>query len=115
MYELGDTQVESRIVDEDYHVGCPSHDVFLALRHVAQYGTGMEQYGDEAHVGQVFVVPERLTAFGRHHVSTDKTEGGLSILLFKAVHQPAGMQVAGSLACYEIVFHVFCLSRFIIF
>ena len=65
----------------------------------------MQQYRDEAHVGQVAVVAHQLPARALHQVTPIEAELGLGITLAQGLHQVAGMKVAAGLPHNQIIPH----------
>ena len=76
-------QVESRVVHQDEHVGVPLDHVALAGLHVAQYRPGMQEHGNEPHVGQVFIVAHHRPALFLHQVAAEKAELRLRVALLQ--------------------------------
>ena len=102
----GYVEVETRIVDQDHHVGTPRHNVLLAPLHVAEDGAQVEQHGHEAHIGKILVVAHALATDGRHEVAAEEAKLRRGVILAQRGHQPAGMEVATRLAHYQIVLHI---------
>ena len=106
LHILGDVEIEARIVDENHAVGLPFGDVALAHPHIAQDGGQVEQYGYEAHIGQLAVVLHKCAANGRHQVAAEEAEPCLRVNIFQRPHQMRGMQVARGLTGYEVILHL---------
>lgn len=81
MYKLRNAEIEARVVDEDDHVGCVFHDVFLAECHVAEYSPQVQQHGYKAHVGKLTVVLDPCAADCRHEVAAEEAEFRIAVLL----------------------------------
>ena len=92
--ELRYLEVEARIVDEDDGIRLPLGDVALAEREVSEDGRQMEQDGNEAHVGQIFIMTHARAADFRHQVASEEAELGLWVFLAQRPHQMRGMEVA---------------------
>ena len=103
--EVGDVEVEARIVDENHHVGLPVHDVALHHSHVAEDDAQVEQYGDEAHIGHLPIVAHTLPSDGLHQVAANEAELRLGVFLLQCCHEAAGMQLAAGLTNNEVIFH----------
>ena len=108
VHELGDVEIEARVVDQDHRVGSPLPDILLALRHVAEDGRQVEEHRDEAHIGHLAVVAHQGSSLGGHLVATEEAELGLAVGLCQFSHQVSGMQVATRLSHYQVVSHLFC-------
>ena len=102
----GDAEVEARVVHQYQGVRLPLHDVALAEGHIGKDSAQVEQYGDEAHVGQVAVVlHRRTTARGSHQVAPKKTELRLRVFATQGRHQVRRMEVARGFADNQVIFH----------
>jgi hypothetical protein len=55
-YILGYLEVEAWIIHKDDAIGVPLSDIALTHLHIAKYRRKMDQYGDEAHIGQFLIV-----------------------------------------------------------
>ena len=64
--KVGYLQVETGVVNQDDHIGFPSQDIPLAATQSTEDSTQMEQYGNESHIGQGFVVHHALTTLRLH-------------------------------------------------
>ena len=66
----------------------------------------MQQHRQEAHISKFLVVLDTGSTNGRHKVSAKKSEPRVFVLASQALHEAAGMQVAGGLARNEVILHV---------
>ena len=82
----------------------PCGNVLLAHFHIAQDGSQVQQHRHKTHIGQFAVVLHQCAANGSHQVTAEKTELGISVLLFQRLHQVRGMKVATGFSGYQIVF-----------
>ena len=98
-------QVEAGVVHEDDDIGMPGGKVVLALAHAAQDGAGVEDYVDDAHVGQVAVVAHEGHALCLHQVASEATELCRRVFGFQGGNEVGSMEVAAGLACDEVVLH----------
>ena len=73
---FGNAEVEAGIIDEDNHVGLPFHYVTLTECHIAEDGRQMEQYGNEAHIGQLPDMFHTGAPFRRHGITAEEAEVG---------------------------------------
>ena len=102
----GYVEIEARIIDQDYYVGTPRHNVLLTPLHVAKDGAQVKQDGHKTHIGQVLVVAHAFAADGRHEVAAEEAKLRRGVILAQRGHQPAGVEVATCLAHYQIVLHI---------
>ena len=65
----------------------------------------MQQYGDQAHIGQVAIMADTRAADGRHQVAAEETEISLVVNFLQRAHQMGCVEVARGFADYEVVFH----------
>ena len=98
-------QVETRIVDENNHIGIPLGNVLLAHLHISQDSAQVQQHGNETHVCQFAIVLHHRAACCLHLVAAIEAKLGSRILPLQFFHQVRGMQVTAGLACYQIVLH----------
>ncbi len=103
--EACDGKIEAGIVNEYHHVGLPLDYVFAANLHAAEYLRQVEQHGNEAHVGQLLVVPHAGAAHGKHLVASEEAELGFGVALLELLHKSRSVEVATGFACNKIVFH----------
>ena len=103
---VGNVEIEARIIDQDYYVGTPRHNVLLTPLHVAKDGAQVKQDGHKTHIGQVLVVAHALATDGRHEVAAEEAKLRRGVILAQRGHQPAGVEVATRLAHYQIVLHI---------
>ena len=85
--EFRDGEIESSIVNEDYHIRLPSDDVLLAHFHITHDGRKMQEHRDKAHVGKFLVMTHSFATDGRHTVATEEAELRLWVLRFKGFHE----------------------------
>jgi hypothetical protein len=81
--ELGNLQVEARIVDKDDNIWMPLKDILLTHPHIAKYCRQMEQDRNETHIGEVFVMSDPSTSDSRHQVTTEKAKLSSCILFLQ--------------------------------
>ena len=71
----------------------------------------MQQHGYDAHEGKVAVVLYARAAHGSHQVAAEEAELGVVVHLAERCHKTRGMQVARSLASYQVIFHVLIIRN----
>ena len=105
--ETGQTKVETGIVDQHEHVGSVGRHVALALLDLAEDRPQILQHFGKSHERRFLVVHRQIlrSAYGGHLVAAPEAEAGSGIGLQYALHQVRPVQVARSLAGYQIVFH----------
>ena len=106
MDKLGYIQIKARIVHQNQHIRLPRNNVLLAALHIGKDGAQMQQYGNEPHIRQLFVMLHHHTAHCSHEVASEETELRLRVLLLQCSHQMGGMQVAGSFTDNQIILHI---------
>ena len=105
VYETGNAEVETGIVDENDDIRLPEGDGLLAAFHAPEYSGQMGQYGQEAHVGQLAVVTQECASHLLHGVASIVTEFGFRVTLAKSNHKMGGVQIAAGFASYQEIFH----------
>ena len=95
LYIFGYLQIESRIIDQNHHIGPILPDFLLASFHVVQDRTKIEQYGDKAHESHIPVMFHQRPSDCLHKITAQKTEIRFRILLLQCCHQVGGMQITG--------------------
>ena len=112
MGELGDTEVESGIVNENHHVRLPAEDVRGAVREPFGEGSDVEQNLGEADDGPILVVLHEagsllmLLIDGIHKPSAPEADVSLGVLSVKPPHKIGSVQIPGRLSGYDIVAHI---------
>ena len=106
MDKLGYIQIKARIVHQNQHIRLPRNNVLLAALHIGKDGAQMQQYGNEPHIRQLFVMLHHHTAHCSHEVASEETELRLRVLLLQCSHQMGGMQVAGSFTDNQVILHI---------
>ena len=102
---FGYPQIETRIVNQNHHVGTKTNDSPPRVAQVAQYGRQMAHYCRDAHKCHVAIVLDLTAALGCHQIAAEKTELGCSIMLLQCRHQIRTVQIARCFACYDKIFH----------
>ena len=103
---LRNLKIKAGIVDKDHSIGLPLHDILLAQCHIPENGTQMEQYWNEAHIGQFLIMFHTGASHGGHQVTTEEPERCFRILFLQRPHQMRSMEVAACLTDYQVVFHL---------
>ena len=103
---FGNLKIEAGIVNKDHGIGLPLHDILLAQCHISENGAQMEQYWNEAHIGQFLIMFHTGASHGGHQVTTEEPERCFRILFLQRPHQMRSMEVAACLAYYQVVFHL---------
>ena len=103
---FGNAQIETRIIDQNNHIGAKLRDGVFAVGQVAQYFAQVQHHIDNAHERHIAVVAHHRAALRRHQVAAKKAELRIGIVPFESRHQVRSVQIARSLACYDEVFHV---------
>ena len=98
-------QIETRIVDENNHIGIPLGNVLLAHLHISQDSAQVQQHGNETHVSQFAVVLHHRAAHCGHQVAAEKAELRLPVLRLQRLHQVRCVQIATGLTGYQVIFH----------
>ena len=104
-------EVEAGIVYTDNHVGLETCNVAFAETDVAQHSREVHDHLDEAHEGQIADVTHGRATLGGHRIATPEAELGLWVTLAQGTHEHGAIHVARSLACYDIVFHLFIYNK----
>ena len=107
MSPLGDTHVETRIVDKDYHVGRECLYIALALGNLPEYGFQIAQHlrDSEKRCFLIVFIDISLSADLRHTVAAPEPELGSGVFRGDSAHQIASVQVAARLSRNKIVLH----------
>ena len=87
MNEFCDIEIEARIIYQNKHIGLPANNIILAHLHVAENGSKMHHYGNEAHVCKFFVMLHHRSANSLHVVAAKEAEFGFGIALLYRLHQ----------------------------
>ena len=106
--ELRHPEVEPRIVDEHQHVGGIGHNIALAFAYLGEHrGQAADNLADTEKRGVAVVLGQVLpSSHSRHQVATPETELGLRVAPQQPLHQIGTVQVAGSFAGNQVIFHL---------
>ena len=99
MGELGNPEIEARIVNQNHHVGLPGQDVGRAVREPFSEGPRMDQYLGEPDDGSVLIVLDKTRSVLMsvvhlvHQPSSPETDVRLRILGIEPPHEIGSVQI----------------------
>ncbi len=105
MREFCHAQVESRIVDQDQHIGMKVKNILFAGTKIPENHREVGNHFGKAHKGEVAVMPDHLHPLLFHQIAAPATEVTRWIQNLQFPYQGGGMEIARGFTGDEIIAH----------